>query len=179
MMRRLLALALVCAVLPPGVAHAGSIGIGAFGGMSYPVLQNDTGNGKLYGFCAPVKLVPMVTVEPFYASSTLSDKVTTIAGLSYSRQGFDITAYGVNAMLATGGPVSFYPIVGIGQTRLKRDQFDQSFTTYNLGLGLGLSPMPKVTVNLRGQLQAVVDGSTSRKFGNATLGASYALFGMP
>jgi len=178
-MRRLLACALALAIVPAGIARAGSIGVGAFGGMSYPVLQDDTGNGKLYGFCAPVKLVPMVTVEPFYASTALSDKVTTIAGLSYSRQGFEITAYGVNAMLATGGPVSFYPIVGVGQTRLKRDQFDQNFTTYNLGVGIGLSPIPKVTVHIRGQLQAVVDGSTSRKFGNATVGASYSLFGMP
>ena len=47
------------------------------------------------------------------------------------------------------------------------------------GFGLGISPMPKLTVHVRGELQMAVDGGTSRKFGNVTLGASYALFSMP
>jgi hypothetical protein len=178
-MRRLIALALVLLVVPAGVARAGSIGLGVFGGMSYPVLQDDTGKGTLLGVRVPVKLVPLITLEPFYASSKLNDKVTSIAGVDFTRQGFDETAYGANLMLATGGPLSFYPYGGIGQTTLKRDGLDKSYTTYQGGIGLGVSPAPKITIHLRGELQMVVDGETSRKFGNATLGASYALFGMP
>ena len=178
-MRRLLALALVLLVVPAGLARAGNIGIGVFGGMSYPVLQDDTGKGSLLGYRVPVKLAPLVTLEPFYASSKLGNKVTTIEGVDFTRQGFDETAYGANLMLSTGGPLSFYPYGGIGQTTLKRDGIDTKYTTYQGGIGLGISPAPKLTFDLRGELQMLVDGQTTRKFGNATLGASYALFGMP
>lgn len=178
-MRRFLALLLVLTAVGAATARAGSIGIGAFGGMSTPVLQEDTGGGSLFGVRVPVKLVPLITVEPFYASSSLGDKTQTIAGIEYTRSGFDVTSYGANAMLTMGGPVSFYPFAGIGQTKLKRDPIDDSFTSYDFGFGIGISPMPKVTIDLRGELQAVVDGEASRKFGNATVGVSYALFSMP
>jgi hypothetical protein len=178
-MRRFIALALALVLLPAGVARAGSIGIGAFGGMSYPVLQDDTGKGTLTGVRVALKFVPLVTLEPYYASSGLTDKVTSVAGIEYTRQGFDEKAYGANVMLAMGGPLSFYPIAGYGQTQLTRSSYDKTMTTYNLGFGLGISPAPKVTIHIRGEMQAVVDGSTSRKFGNATAGVSLALFGMP
>lgn len=178
-MKRLLALSLALLASTAGLASAAGVGVGAFAGVSIPVLQDDVGQGTLFGLRAPVKLVPLVTVEPYFASSSLGDKDETIAGLSYTREGFDETAFGLNAMLTVGGPVQFYPLVGIGQTKLERTGTDLSLTTYNLGLGLGLAPMPKLTVHVRGELQMAVDGETSRKFGNVTVGASYALFSMP
>ena len=179
-MRRITALMLVTLALSAGVARAASFGIGAFGGMSIPVLQDDTDRGTMYGLRVPVKLVPLVTIEPYYAASNLGDKTTTVAGLSYTRQGFDETAFGANAMLTMGGPISFYPFAGLGQTKLKRTGFDQSFPTYNFGLGLGISPMPNISIHIRCELQAVsLASGTSRKFGNATIGASYALFSKP
>lgn len=178
-MRRLVASSLVLLALSASVARAGGIGIGAFAGMSYPVLQEDTGNGTLYGVRAPVTLVPLVTVEPFWASSRLSDKVTTIANASYTREGFDESAYGVNLQLTMGGPLSFYPYAGVGRTKLERSGYGQSFTTYDAGLGLRVSPVPKLALDLRAEMQAVVDGEVTRKFANATAGVSYRLFGLP
>ncbi len=184
-MKRLFAFALAALVSLAALsgaaraARAGSIGVGVYAGQSFPVLQDDVDRGTLMGFRVPVKLVPMFAVEPFYASSNLGDKTVTIAGVSQTRQGFDEKAWGVNAMLSMGGPIQFYPFAGLGRTSLKRTGSDLSLTTYQGGLGLGLSPIPKVTVHVRGELQAAVDGSTTRKFGNATLGVSYALFSMP
>lgn len=178
-MKKLLALSLLVLALSASAAWAGSIGIGAFAGMSVPVLQEDVDKGTMFGLRAPVKLVPLITVEPYYASSSLGEATETIGSIEYTREGFDEKAYGVNAMLTMGGPVSFYPFVGVGQTSLKRTGFDDSFTTYNFGLGLGISPAPKISLHIRGELQAVVDGEASRKFGNATVGVTYALFSMP
>jgi len=178
-MRRLIALALVLLVVPGGVARAGSIGLGVFGGMSYPVLNEEVSKGTLYGLRVPVNIVPIVSIEPFYASSNLGDgKVTTPLG-DLTRQGPDETAYGANLLLASGGPLSFYPYAGISQVTLKQDGANKTYTTYQGGIGLGISLMPKVTIHVRGEMQMLVDGETSRKFGNVTLGASYALFGMP
>jgi len=178
-MKRLLVLSLALLATMAGTASAGSVGVGAFAGVSIPVLQDDVGQGTLFGVRVPVKLVPLVTVEPYYASSSLGDKDETIAGLTYTRDGFDETAYGLNAMLTFGGPVQFYPFAGLGQTKLERTGSDLSLTTYNAGLGLGISPAPKISIHIRGELQMAVDGDTSRKFGNVTVGASYALFSMP
>ena len=178
-MKRFIALVLVLMALPCGVVRAGGIGVGVFGGRSYPVLQQDAGNGTLVGVRAPVHIVPFAALEPYYASTSLSDKVTSVAGVDYRRQGFDEKVYGVNAMFAAGGPLSFYPLVGVGKTSLTRAGFDRSFTSYNVGFGLGISPVPKLSVDLRAELQAVVDGQTTRKFGNATAGVSYSLFGLP
>jgi hypothetical protein len=178
-MKRHIALGIVLLALSCGVAHAGGIGVGVFGGQSYPVLQDDSGNGTLFGVRVPVRIVPFVAVEPYYASTSLSDKATTVAGVSYTRQGFDEKVYGANVMFATGGPLSFYPFVGYGRTSFERPGYDRTFTSYNAGFGMGISVVPKVSFDVRGELQAVVDGHTTRKFGNATVGLSYSLFSVP
>ena len=178
-MKRLLVIALVAFAFVASTAHAGSIGVGAFGGVSVPVLQEDQDQGSLFGIRVPVKLVPLFTVEPFYSKGKLGDKTVTIGGLGLTREGFDVTTYGLNAMLTLGGPISFYPYAGIGTAKFKRTGQDQSWTSYNFGLGISLSPIPKVSVDLRGELQAAVDGDVSRKMVNVTLGASYSIFSMP
>ncbi len=171
-MKRLVLLSVSLLVLAAPAARAAGVGVGLFGGMSYPIVQDDTGNGTLFGVRAPVHLVPMFMVEPWYASTNLSDKVTTIAGLSYTRQGFDVKSYGVNAMLKAGGPVSFYPYIGVGRASLTRSGFDKTLTSYDGGVGLGISAVPKLSIDVRGELQAVVDGGTTRKFANVTAGVS-------
>lgn len=178
-MKRVIALSVALLALPAGIASAASIGVGAFAGLSIPIVQEDVSKGSQFGLRFPVKLVPLVTVEPYFTSGALGDKDVDVGGTTYTREGFDATAFGLNAMLTTGGPVQFYPYVGIGSTKLERSGTDDSFTTYNAGLGIGISPMPRLGVHLRGELQVVADGDASRKFGNITLGASYALFSMP
>lgn len=179
-MRRIMALTFAALVLAGGTAHAASIGVGAFGGMSFPILQDDADNGSLFGVRFPVHVVPLFAVEPYWASSSLGDKTVDLGGgLTVTRQGFDVKAYGVNAMLTTGGPVQFYPFVGIGSSKLSRTGSDQTLTTYDFGVGLGLSPIPKLSVQVRGELDAAVDNGASRKFANVTVGASYALISLP
>lgn len=179
-MKRLFATVFLVALLAPAVAHAGTIGIGAFGGASIPVVQDDAKQGSIFGVRVPVHLVPLLMVEPYYAKSGLGDVEDTFAGLSYTRDGFDVSSYGANVMLSLGGPLQFYPFVGIGQNTVKREgSDDQTLTGYNFGLGFGITPAPKLHVHLRGELQAIVDGDASRKFGNVTAGLSYDLINLP
>jgi opacity protein-like surface antigen len=184
-MKRHLALSIALACITAAPAFAGNIGVSAFGGMSYSVLQSDVGNGALYGVRVPIRLVPLVAVEPWYATTSLGDKVQTVANVSLTQPGFDESAWGANVLLATGGPLSFYPYAGIGRATFKLPGGDTSHTTYSAGFGLGVSPMPKLSLDLRGEFQAVMDkdpitGKDSvRKFGNATVGLGYALFSMP
>ena len=178
-MNRILVLSLAALALSAGSAHARGVGLGFFAGASLPVVQEDQDNGSLWGLRAPVTLVPLLTVEPYFSSSALGDKTTDVGGFSFTRQGSDVTSFGVNAMLTMGGPIRFYPFAGIGSAKYKRSAQDESFTAYNLGLGFGFSAVPKLTVDVRGELQAAVDGGVSRKLANISAGVSYSIFSMP
>jgi hypothetical protein len=176
-MKRLVAsVALLALLSSAGAAHAVSVGIGAFGGLSYPIVQDDTGQGSLFGVRAPVSLIPMLTVEPYFSTASGGDAEESFG----TRTGLDVTAFGANVMLPFGTGFRFYPYAGIGSHTLKRDgSEDITKTGYNFGLGFGISPpLAGLSIDIRGELNAVVDGDVSRKWGNATVGVSYNVFRM-
>lgn len=179
-MRRVTILAVLALALLPCTAAAGSVGIGAFGGLGIPIVQDDNGQGMLYGARVPVSVLPLLTVEPYLLMGSGGDKEQEIGGTTYTRTGLDMTGFGANLLFTFGGPVQFYPFAGIGSCKLTRDgSEDETGVAYNFGLGLGISPMPKLTVHLRGEAIAAVDGEVSRKWAGVTLGASYAVFSFP
>ena len=178
-MKKRLILALVALMLAPCVAGAVGVGVGVFGGVGVPILQDDNGQGSVFGLRVPVALIPLVTVEPYFSKASGGDKDQDVGGVTYTRSGIDATSFGANVMLKFGTGFQFYPYVGIGSTKLDRDPLDATSTSYNFGLGLGISPMPKLSVHVRGELQAVLDeneSDISRKWANVTLGVHYNVF---
>lgn len=176
-MKRTVVLILVALALCTGSALASgtSVGIMPYGGYAFPVLQADTGGGAIFGLRAPVNLIPVLTLEPFYASSSLGDAEETLGGLSYTRSGFDMTAFGVSAILGANG--AFYPFAGIGSYKLSRTGSDDITNTgWNFGFGIRIPAGEKLSLHIRGEMDMIVDGDTSRKFGTATAGLSYNLF---
>ena len=175
------AVILTAALIAPA-ARAGTIHIagGVFGGMSFPVLQDDQGQGSLFGARIPVRLATLLAVEPFYSTSALGDKtIETSPGFSVTREGSDVTTYGVNALFPFGTKTLLYPYAGIGNAHFSRSGEDESFTSYDVGLGLGVTLIPKLMLDVRGELQMASSGDTSRKMFNATLGATYSIFSTP
>ncbi|MGH7488483.1 MAG: hypothetical protein ACREMY_23230, partial [bacterium] len=142
---------------------------------AYAVLQDDTGNGTIFGVRAPVNVIPVLTFEPYYATSSLDDASETLGGLEYKRSGFDMTGFGVSAILGANG--TFYPFAGIGSWKLSRTgSEDVTNTTWNFGVGVKIPAGAKISFHIRGELDMIVDGDASRKFGTATAGLSYNLF---
>ena len=177
-MKRAFGLALLALALGAGGAQAAGMKIGAsaYGGYSYPIIQDDTGGGAIYGIRAPVGLLSWLTIEPFYASSNLGDTEETLGGLSYTRTGFDMTAFGASAILGSigGGGVKFYPFAGIGSYKLERTGSEEiKDSGWNFGVGLGIPAGAALSLHVRGELDMIVTGDTSRKFGNVTLGLNY------
>lgn len=180
MKQRIFVALLALALAVPATAGAVSIGLGVFGGPSIPVLQDNAGSGTQFGLRVPVSLIPLISAEPYFSKSSLGDKEETFGGLSYTRSGPDITTFGLNAMLNLGGPFQFYPYLGIGSTKVEQEGSDDlTETNINFGLGLGISPIPKISAHLRAELNSVLTSDTSRKFANITAGVSYALFSIP
>lgn len=177
-MRKSVLAAALGVLLAASAAHATGVGVGVYGGLSFPVLQGDVKSGSIVGVRAPISILPIVTAEPFYASSKLGDAEETLGGITYKRDGFDQTAYGLTAMFGHPGGmgVHFFPFAGIGKYKLERDgSADIDDVGYTLGLGLGVGATPKVSLQIRGQLELVKTGDTSRKFGNVTGGLTYSL----
>jgi hypothetical protein len=165
-----------------GPASAADVGLGAFGGVSIPVVHEAAKQGSLFGVRLPVRLVPMVTFEPYYSKAALGDGEVDAAGFPYTRDGGDVTSFGVNALLTFGGAAFFklFPIVGLGSYRIEREAMDEIRKAgYNFGLGFGLSPIPKLTLSVRGELALVPTGETSQKFASVTVGADYGLISVP
>ena len=178
-MRKAMILMLFALAILPCAAGATSVGVGAFGGVAIPILQDDNGQGTLFGARVPVTLLPLVTVEPYYLKSTGADKDQDVDGVTITRSGIDVSGFGANLLLTFGGKFQMYPYAGIGSYKLSRTGLDQTSTAYTFGLGFGLAPMPKLSIHVRGELAAAVDGETSRKWANATVGLSYNIFSTP
>ena len=180
-MKRSSLLIAVALVLVAGAAQAASVGLGVFGGLSVPIVQPDQSSGSTFGVRVPIHVVPMIAVEPFYASTALGDKTVAVGPINVNRPGADVTTYGLNAMLSMGGPLRFYPFAGIGSAKYKIGDVLNHVTNYNVtsyqaGVGLGITPFPKVSVDLRGELQYASKPGFVRRNAGVTLGASYALF---
>lgn len=181
MRRVLLAAALVLATCA-GSAHARGVGVGVFAGISIPVLNDLSEQGSQFGIRVPVELLPLLTVEPYYAQSGLGDAEESFAGLPYTRDGGDLKSFGANVLLAFGGPVRFYPFAGIGQFTLERDGAeDVEELGYNLGLGLGfdIPALIGLGADIRGEFAIVPTDETSQKFANVTAGLRYNFFKLP
>lgn len=181
-MRRIVPAVLLALVLGAGAASAigVKVGGGVFGGVSIPILQEDAKQGTIFGLRLPVSVLPLLKIEPYCAWSTLGDVDETFGGLPYTRDGGKVAAYGVNALLSMGGPVRFYPFVGIASQKLTRAGADDlTGTGYDFGLGLGVSAIHKIDVDVRGELNMMALGETSRKFANVTAGVSYRFLSLP
>jgi hypothetical protein len=175
----LLVLALALGLVPAS-AHAVGIGIGGYGGASIPIVQEDVKSGSTYGVRVPIGLIPLISIEPFYSGSNLGDAEETLGGVTYTRDGFQNTTFGVNAILgsiASAPGIKFYPYVGIASTQLTRSgSADIKEVSYNFGFGAGVGLVHSLSVHGRAELNMVKTDETSRKFGNLTIGLHYNLF---
>jgi hypothetical protein len=179
MKRRIYLVAFLALLIAPLTASAGqpTIGISGYGGLNIPVVQDDVKSGPMFGVRVPVTLISFLSVEPYFLTSSLGDGEEEIGGFTYTRDGFQQTGFGINAMLgslAAGPMIRFYPYAGIGSNKLTRvGSSDISEVGYNFGFGLGITPAHGIGLHLRGGLNMIKTGDTSRKFANATLGVSY------
>jgi len=173
-------LTVLALALPASQALARGIGIAGYGGITVPVLSDDADRGTQFGVRAPVRLIPMLTFEPFYESNALGDVTEDFGGVSYTRSGGDVSRYGLNALVEFGTGVSFYPYGGISQHNWTRDgSADVNEVGYNVGIGLGFAIPAGFRIDVRGELDVIPTDDTSRKLANANVGVSYNVFKMP
>jgi hypothetical protein len=175
----LLAGALV--VMAPAV-YAGPItlGIGGFGGINIPVVQDDAGSGTLYGLRAPVQLVPMLRVEPFVHFMKNGKYEVDGLGGPFEFDGGDLTAFGISGLL--GAPLNT-PALGIslvasiGSYKYEEEGYDsetQAGFAGGIDVMIGLGPTTPVGISGRGEILVIpLEDGGSRKHVLLTVGAFY------
>jgi hypothetical protein len=185
-MRKKFVLTALALILIAATAHAVTIGVGAFGGLSIPIVNDLSTQGSVFGVRAPVGISPMFTAEAFYSQAALGDVEESFGGpTSYTRDGGDVTAFGANAIFnfgGGGGSFHFFPFVGIGSYQIKRSgSEDINDVGYNFGLGVGfaLPSLARLSFDVRGEAVMVKTDNTSQKLGNVTAGVTYKLFSTP
>ncbi len=181
-MKRLSFVVVGCCIITASTAFGQgvSFGAGAFGGIDFPVLQNDNTSGAIYGIRGIVKLDMPITLEPFLYFGSYG--AAEFPEFTNDLEGAKITAYGVDATLfkIKGKGVGPYFLVGAGFYDIADDAIKDAYNSqgsrigYSAGAGLAVGLTPYLMIDIRGRTNVVtLDGGGSRKSVGATGGLSY------
>ena len=126
-------------------------GVGAFGGLEIPIVQDDQDQGTILGFRARARLTPMITLEPRLHFTKYGDP--SFDEFTADLEGSKVTAFGVDALVGTPfNRFGVFGIVGIGSYKIKRDQTgqDESEIGWSGGVGFEFGLTPQVAIDVRG-----------------------------
>ncbi|MEE8576638.1 MAG: outer membrane beta-barrel protein [candidate division Zixibacteria bacterium] len=181
-MRRILVsltlLLLLCSTI---AAQAPKIGLGVFGGLDVPIVQDDQDQGTVFGIRGKLKVLPIVTLEPRISFTKYGDP--EFDEFTSDLDGSKVNSYGVDAVFgAPFGAAGFnlFGVLGAGFYNVKRDQTLQDETNlgWSAGLGFAIGVAPMVSIDVRGKLNVIpYDDGGSKKSGSVTAGLNY-YFGM-
>lgn len=163
---------------PPALAQEGpKLGVGAWAGMSIPVIQDDQESGMVFGFMGRFKVLPFLVVEPGM-SFTKWGAPDAIEGIDFGIDGSKLTSIGVNATLggAPGVPgVKPFFVAGVASYKVKNDDtgYDNSKLGWNAGMGLGFGLSPSFDLDFRGLLIVAPQENGSKKAISITGGLNF------
>jgi len=160
--------------------QAGSVkwGVGASGGIEFPIVQQDQKQGTVFGFKAKLGLIPALAIEPNlyfikFGDPELEDLVES------DLEGAKLNAYGIDAILGSGfggAGIKPYGLLGIGSYKFKHDQSGVESTNFgwSVGFGIEIGVTPKVGLDFRGRTIVVsTEGGGSRKSAAVTGGINF------
>ncbi len=172
-----LSLALIVGLAAPASAE---FAVGAFGGYNFTIVQDDAGNGPLYGVKAKID-VSGVVLEPSFTFISVGDAEDNDEAVGdFKIEGGSITNYGLNlnlGSLRTVPGLGFYGTGGVGMYSLSPDagyKEDETRFGFNAGLGFVIKPASMIDIDVSGRLIVItVDGGGSRKSVGVFAGINY------
>ena len=152
-------------------------GVGAFGGLNIPLIQDDQASGTAFGIMARIKFLPFLSVEPNAMFGKWGEP-GDVDGFQLGVSGSKINSFGVDAILGSvPGTVGLkpYAVIGFGSYKIKNDDtgYDESNLGWSGGLGFGIGVSPKFDVDLRGKFIVVPQDGGSKKAITLTGGLLY------
>ncbi len=158
-------------------------GVGAFFGLSFPLVQDDQARGTEFGFKARYGLAKIIVLEPFMSIVKWGDpgEVELLTGGTFdfgALEGSKITAYGLEASLGNlPGQMGLVPYfaAGIGSYKVKNETtgYEHSAMGYSVGLGLGVGLSPRFALDVRGKAMIAPQEGGSKKAVGVTAGINF------
>ncbi len=176
-MKKLLLFIFTLALTVPVLAQK-DISVGFFGGLNYPIVQDDAASGSGYGLKAKFSPIPMIAGSAFYESRSLGDPTIEAFGAEYTTDGGKVTSFGVEALIGnTGGGHGphFYWAVGISSYKWTRDNWeDVSEVGYHIGPGIEIVLPSNIGLEIKAKFEVVpTGGEGARKNATIAIGANY------
>jgi hypothetical protein len=106
MKKILLALCALLLLAQAPMAVVPSLGAGAFGGMHFPIVQDDQGSGSTFGIRGIVQIMPSLSAEPNVTFSKYGEPDFGIVGVTNDLEGSKVTSFGVDALFGKASSVS-------------------------------------------------------------------------
>lgn len=161
--------------------------VGGFGGLNFPVAQDDAKMGTVFGAKVRIPLVPFVAAEPNFTYVKNGDAEILIDSDNWNttmkRDAGKFTNFGLDVVFGkimghTG--LNVYGIAGLSSSKYARDVSsvpDLSKIAYWGGLGLEYAINEQISIDFRGKLMVFAyddgKGTGSRKNGILTFGLNY------
>ena len=182
MNRRLIAFMTVVLVVGLiSTANAGW-GVGGFGGVSVPIVQDDAENGTVFGGRLKLSVGGLLGVEPTVMFFTNGDwTMDGVEGITF--KGAEYNSVGVNLLLGGAGPVKAFRMFGVAGVNyysqdMDFEHGDDSNVGWNAGLGLEFGA-GNIGIEGRGTFNLMkLEAGGSRKWAQITGGVNI-YFGGP
>ncbi|MFZ5979685.1 MAG: outer membrane beta-barrel protein [Candidatus Zixiibacteriota bacterium] len=154
-------------LVPVVNAKVTQLGIGGFGGLNMPIVQDDQANGSIFGFKARVKVMSFLIAEPHVMFGKWG-KPDPVDGVELGIDGSKLTSFGVDALIGSmPGNSKFRPygLVGAGIYKIKNDDtgYDESKLGFSFGTGFGIGITPLLDLDFGGKLIIAPQEEGSKK----------------
>ncbi|HUU46634.1 MAG TPA: outer membrane beta-barrel protein [Acidobacteriota bacterium] len=158
-------------------AGATGWGIGGFGGISIPIVQDDAEQGTIYGAQLRLSVGGLLGIEPNVMYFRNGDwELDAVPGEVYD--GSKFYAIGVNVILGSAGPPTGFRMFGLAGGKYYNEDndyrdFSSSKLGWNAGVGLEIG-LGTVGVEARAEGNIMpLDGGGSRKWVHLRAGLNY------
>jgi hypothetical protein len=151
--------------------------LGGFGGVNFPIVQEDSEIAGIAGFKARATFFPFLGVEPNFTYIRQGGITWDVEGTDMDREGGDLYSYGADLVLGSFDSVKefyWYFIFGLYGNSMKRlGREDLSKFGLNLGFGLEILPSNVMGIDFRTKTQIITIDGGSRKNILVTAGLNY------
>ncbi len=182
-MRILGIILVVCLLALPALADY-PLGVGLHGGFDLPVIQEDVGQGPIFGISVRGNIVGPLHGQLLFRSTSQGDVEEDIdfpGEPTLTIPGGTLTGFGLNLLLAKKNPASFWPYLHLGVSSNSVSagadyKEDESLTGMSGGFGAGINLYQrKIYLDVMTSLLVMPfhDNNASRKNWQTMLGVQY------